>query len=232
MINIIVVIILAVFSQTVAAKDCVILLHGLAKSDRDMKKLTQVLTREGFLAVNYDYPSRKDSVENLANNAIGLALESCKQTDKVHFVTHSMGGILVRYYLSEHVIENLGRVVMLGPPNNGSEAADAYQDFPGFSAIAGPAGLQLGTGDMSITNKIGSAKFELGIIAGTRSVNLVLSAILPGKDDGKVTVESTKLAGMTDHISMPVTHPFMMKNSKVIDQVLHFIKHGQFKVDA
>lgn len=210
------------------ASDCVVLLHGLAKSNWDMKKIERHLNKEGFRVVNYYYPSRSAEIDKLAGKTINTALSQCGEYEQVHFVTHSMGGILVRYYLSQNTINKLGRVVMLGPPNNGSEAVDTYRKFPGFKQVSGPAGLQLGTGVMSVPNKLGAADFDLGIIAGTRSVNLILSTILPGKDDGKVTLESTKLAGMNDHIAMPVTHPFMMMNKKVIQQVVHFIRHGKF----
>ncbi len=193
-----------------------------------MKKIEAELNVQGFFPVNQDYQSRHSTVEELSKNVIGTSLKKCNGKESIHFVTHSMGGILVRYYLSQNNIPNLGRVVMLGPPNKGSEAVDAYRNFPGFKAISGPAGLQLGTGKLSIPNKIGAANFELGIIAGTRSVNLILSAILPGKDDGKVTVDSTKLSGMNDHILLPVTHPFMMKNKSVIQQIMYFLKNGKF----
>ena len=220
---------LSLLSLNLQAKECVILLHGLAKSNRDMVKLEKALVKEQFYPVNFDYPSRDYPIETLATQAIESSVERCNQADKVHFVTHSMGGILVRYYLKNHVIPNLGRVVMLGPPNQGSDAADAYRNFPGYKFIAGPAGFQLGTGNLSIPKQTGAANFELGIIAGSRSINLILSAILPGKDDGKVTVESTRLDGMSDHITLPVTHPFMMKNREVINQVIYFLKNGKFQ---
>lgn len=210
------------------AQDCVILLHGLSKSDRDMSKLAASLEKAHFYPVNFDYQSREHSIETLAENVIRSAIRRCEGKEKIHFVTHSMGGILVRYYLSQNSIENLGRIVMLGPPNKGSEAVDAYRRVPGFKMIGGPAGLQLGTGKLSVPKMIGAANFEVGIIAGTRSINLILSSILPGKDDGKVTVESTHLSGMSDHIALPVTHPFMMKNKKVIAQVIHFLQTGKF----
>jgi len=147
---------------------------------------------------------------------------------KVHFVTHSLGGILVRQYLLHHQIDNLGRVVMLGPPNKGSEVVDKLRDFPGFRFINGEAGLEMGTGESSVPNKLGAANFDLGIIAGTRSVNLILSRMIPGTDDGKVSVENTRLEGMRDHLQMKVTHPFMMRNAKVIEQVIHYLETGRF----
>ena len=222
------------------ASDCVILLHGLAKSDSSMRKLEQAVDKAGFFAVNVDYPSTEFPIEQLAGPAIAPALDNCARNiaatgdtpSRVHFVTHSMGGILVRQYLSNVKVENLGRVVMLGPPNQGSEVVDKLGSFPGFHFIYGDAGLQLGSGKMSVPNTLGAASFDLGIIAGTRSINPILSRMLPGKDDGKVTVERTRLEGMRDHLEMPVNHVFMMKNQKVIAQVIHYLQHGRFQREA
>ncbi len=140
-----------------------------------------------------------------------------------------MGGILLRQYLYKNQIQNLGRVVMLGPPNKGSQVVDKLSDMPGFKMLNGPAGMQLGTGKSGITHCLGPANFELGIIAGTQSLNPILSLMLPSPNDGKVSVDSTKIEGMKDHIVMPVTHTFMMTNEKVIQQVLFFLKHGCFE---
>jgi len=217
-------------SEHTEIKECVILLHGLARSDGSLSKLEASLNNAGYHTVNHDYSSTKHKTEKLAFDAITLALTKCpKGHRKIHFVTHSIGGILVRQYLSCHTITNLGRVVMLGPPNKGSQVVDKLKNFPGFKLIHGPAGMQLGTGEMSIPNRLGPANFEVGIIAGTRSINLILSTMLPNPDDGKVSVENTKLEGMSDHIALPVTHPFMMNNKKVIRQVIHFLEHGVFE---
>ena len=216
------------FFNAAQASDCVILLHGLARTDSSMKKLERVLTEEDYRAVNADYPSRKFEINALANDVIPQALKECTGAPKIHFVTHSLGGILVRQYLSDHSIDKLGHVVMLGPPNNGSEVIDRLGGFPGFKLLNGPAGLQLGTDDKSIPNTLGAANFSLGIIAGTKTINFILSTMIEKPNDGKVSVESTKLEGMSDHIVMPVTHPFMMKNKNVIRQVLHFLENGKF----
>ena len=209
--------------------DSVILLHGLARSDWSMAKIEKALTREGYCVQNINYDSTRKNIETLAEEAIGPALEACPDEARVHFVTHSLGGILVRQYLQHQQIGNLGRVVMLGPPNKGSEVVDNFRDFPGFHFFHGDAGLELGTGETSVPNRLGHANFDLGIIAGTRSINILLSRMIPGVDDGKVSVENTRLPGMSDHLEMDVTHTFMMRDDKVIEQVIHYLQQGRFK---
>jgi hypothetical protein len=193
-----------------------------------MKKLEMALLEKGYSVHNVSYASTRKTIEQLAEEAIGPALKLCPADRKLHFVTHSLGGILVRQYLLRHEIDNLGRVVMLGPPNKGSEVVDKLRNFPGFHFINGDAGLELGTGEGSVPNQLGAANFDLGIIAGTRSINLILSRMIAGVDDGKVSVESTKLEGMHDHLELEVTHPFMMRNNKVIEQVIHYLETGRF----
>ena len=145
------------------------------------------------------------------------------------FLLPSMGGILVRMYLKANKRDDIGRVVMLGPPNQGSEIVDALKDLTVFELLNGPAGLQLGTGPADVPKALGPVDFELGVIAGTQSINLLLSTLLPGDNDGKVSVESTKVERMKDFVALPTTHPLMMRNQAVIDQTLHFLRHGQFK---
>lgn len=208
--------------------DCVILLHGLARSAGSMELLAEKLEAQGYQAVNTGYPSTSYPIETLASMAVESGLARCGDAEQVHFVTHSMGGILLRQYLSTDSILNLGRVVMLGPPNQGSEVVDKLGDFPGFEMINGEAGLQLGTGPDSIPNQLGPATFDLGIIAGTSSINLILSSLIPGDDDGKVSVERAKLQGMSDFITVPASHPLLMRDREVIRQVLFFLEHGRF----
>jgi len=208
--------------------DYVILLHGLARTHRALWLLAKALETSGYVTINYSYPSTQYGIEHLAQDSIPNALKEIPAGARIHFVTHSLGGILVRQYLREYTLENLGRVVMLGPPNRGSELTDTLRRLPGFSVINGIAGGQLGTDAESIPQKLGPANFEVGVIAGTRTVNPILSIMLPDEDDGKVSVENTKLEGMTDHIVLPVTHTFMMNNPEVIKQVNYFLRYGGF----
>ena len=214
-----------------APDESVILLHGLARGPRSMLPLQHALEGQGYRVENVGYASRHAPVETLAEQAIAPALNKCSQARRVHFVTHSLGGILVRQYLRQHSVENLGRVVMLGPPNRGSEVVDRLGTWPGFHFINGDAGMQLGVAADSLPNQLGAAAFELGVIAGNRSINPLLSLVIPGDNDGKVSVSNTRLEGMQDHLVMPVTHPLMMRDKRVIAQVIHFLKTGAFRHD-
>lgn len=193
-----------------------------------MEPLAEVLTEEGYSVVNMGYKSRSKIIEELAAEAIEPSYGECSEAETVHFVTHSLGGILLRYYLEHQDLPRLGRVVMLAPPNQGSGVVDAIGWMPGFDLFNGPAGDQLGTDENSIPSNLGPVDFELGVIAGTKTVNPILSLYLENPDDGKVSVEKTKVEGMDDFIEVPHSHTFMMSKEVVIEQSIAFLKTGQF----
>ena len=208
--------------------ETVILLHGLARTARSMNKLTRAFTNLGYDIINYDYPSRLLPIEQLAEQVITSVLAKCQSADRIHFVTHSLGAILVRFYLSRHDIANLGHVIMLGPPNHGSELADKLSSCRLYRWLLGPAAMQLGTNAQSVPNSIGAPAYSVGIIAGDHSINWLGSQMLPKPNDGTVSVASTTLPNVDSHLIFPVSHPFMMRNSAVIQQTLYFIQHGRF----
>lgn len=214
-----------------AEPQLVVLLHGLAREPSSMEKLAVALAEQGFEVCNVGYPSTEYPIEQLTRESVLPAVERCigETPRPVNFVTHSMGGILVRQLRADAPQLEIGRVVMLGPPNQGSEIVDKLAGLDPLHLIATPAGLQLGTTPDAVPVALGPIDFETGIIAGTRTISPILSAfILSGDDDGTVSVASAKIEGMRDFLLVPAVHPFLMNHKQTIHQTIHFLEYGSF----
>ncbi len=213
-----------------ATQDGVVLLHGISRTARSFRKMQAALEGCGFATLNLDYASRRKALEALAEDIHpAIELFAGGLTGSVHFVCHSMGGLLARVYLARYRPKRLGRVVMLGTPNSGSEIADRLKNFGAYRAFFGPAGQQLGTRrDAALTAALPPVDYPVGIIAGNRSIYPVASALLPKPNDGRVSVERTKLDGMADHIVIGASHPWLPRNRLAIEQTMAFLRNGRF----
>jgi triacylglycerol lipase len=213
----------------------VILLHGMGRSRRSMSKMAGHLADRGYTVVNLDYSSTAADIETLSSGVVAEAVETCRSKNPeapVHFVTHSLGGILVRHYLQTHALPPGSRVVMLSPPNRGSEVADLLKDFFLYRWIMGPAGQQLGTSADALPNRLGPVDVPVGIITGDHSLEPWFSSRVPGPDDGKVSVARARLPEMADFLVVHRSHGFIMNGPEVIEQTVHFLKHGMFKKEG
>lgn len=209
--------------------DCVVLLHGLGRTSHSMRSLATKLSDGGYGVVNVAYPSRKGPVQQLVQ-VVEDGIKACKDrgAENIHFVTHSLGGIIVRAYFQDRTVPEVRRIVMLAPPNHGSEIADAYAKTAWYRFFTGPAGQELGTGPQGIVHKLGPISPEVGVIAGTKSIDPWFAPVMPKPHDGKVSVESARLAEMRDFITVPYTHTFLANRKAVAMQVLSFLRDGRF----
>ncbi|WP_353892941.1 hypothetical protein PRVXH_002333 [Proteinivorax hydrogeniformans] len=214
----------------------VVLLHGLGRTNTAMEKMERFLSESGFIVYNLHYPSTKHKINKLADLVYKM-LEEKKLTEvkELNFVTHSLGGIILRVIAEKHHLRNWGHVVMLAPPNKGSQVVDYMRKTPLLYWVLGPAALELGTDSQGIAQKLPQrVDFSLGVIAGTSSINRIFSRFfLKGKkNDGKVTVENTKIEGMKDFITVEENHTFIMNSSKVQKHVFSFLKTGHFASES
>lgn len=218
-------------SATFAAEaECVVLLHGAGARGIVMKRVEANLQRAGYRTVNITYPSRRLPFERLANDFVPSKLRPADLAcaPQVHFVTHSMGGLVLRLYLKEHRPDKLGRVVMIGPPNHGTIAADNAGKNRFLRWFFGENLRQMGTGPDALHHGLGPADYDLGIIAGTGVINPLYTKKFGGPNDGIVAVESTKLEGMRDFVVLPYSHTMILFRRETSRQVLAYLRDGRF----
>ena len=215
-------------------QDYVVLLHGMGRTSFSMKRMEYFLTNQGYRVINVSYHSRRLTIEQLSEDYLRPLLDQ-NITDpdaKIHFVTHSLGGIIVREYLSRHTPKNLGRVVMLAPPNHGSEIIDCLRANPISRKLLAQAARELAHRAGSIVPSPAGAGsiVECGIIAGDQfiSFNPLPSSLLPRPNDGKVSVASAGVEGMSDLLVLHSTHTWLMWRKPALRQALSFLKSGRF----
>jgi triacylglycerol lipase len=217
-----------------SAPETVVLLHGMGRTKVSMLRLASALQRDGYRVVNLSYPSRTVPVETLAADWLPRQLREsgADSAPRLHFVTHSLGGLIVRCWLREQPgPANLGRVVMLAPPNSGSEVTDALNAFPPYRWFTGVNGRRVGTAPDALPAALGSwpaGRADLGVIAGDRSINPLLAAFLSGPNDGKVTVAATHLAGERGHVVVHHSHTWLGWRRATIAQTRAFLREGRF----
>jgi hypothetical protein len=211
--------------------EAVVLLHGIARTARSMVRLERSLQAEGFATLNPTYGSRQKPLEALVEELHPrIAAFAEAASGALHFVTHSMGGLLARAYICRHRPRRLGRVVMLGPPNAGSEIADLLVGSYPYRLMFGPAGAQLTTTqDAALCALLGEIDYPVGVIAGDRTLDPVGYWLLPGANDGRVSVARTRIEGIADHLTLHVTHTLMMRSPEVIRQTIAFLRQGRFE---
>jgi pimeloyl-ACP methyl ester carboxylesterase len=211
----------------------VVLVHGMGRSTWSLKRVEVTLRKAGYHVINVPYPAKRCPVEDLANVTLAEAIRTRVPANAatIHFVTHSLGGLVLREYLAHHHLDNLGRVVMLAPPNKGSEIADWFKKYAWGRWILGPAGRELGTSQTDLPQRLPAVNYETGVIAGDRSADPWFAGILPAPCDGKVTVQNTKVRGMTDFIVIHYSHMWMMWHKATLEEVLSFLRDGHFRHD-
>lgn len=205
----------------------VILIHGIVRSSKSFSKLAASLKKEGYTVVSFDYPSTQVEITQSAEYLHKL-IQSLEGIEKISFVVHSMGGLVVRCYLQEHSDERIERMVMMGVPNRGAELADILRNNMLFKVIFGPSGKQLGI-DGGFIEKLPIPEFEFGVIAGARGKEKGYNPLVPGDDDGTVSLASTRLPGACDFTTVSSLHSFIVNDADAIAYTSHFLKTGKFR---
>lgn len=222
-------------NRTQVNNDLVILAHGLGRSENAMWLLTRRLENSGYAVCTLDYTSIGESVQSVLDateTQINQCLESIESSQaQIHFVGHSLGGLVIRSYLQNHPelakSDQMGQAVLIGTPNQGSELADHYADS-WLIELGGEVTQSLITGEKSLGAQLGQVDIAFGVIAGTKSMRLT-DGVFSGPNDGLVSVESTKLEKMGDFIEIDVGHSSMRYNEEVATQTIYYLQNGHFQ---
>lgn len=211
--------------------ETVILLHGLLNRPMMMKPLEAALVRQGYTVVNYGYNSRGKTVEDHARDLDRLA-RTLPESDRMHLVGFSLGGLIARYYLTHYEATSPGRLVMIAPPNHGSERAERLYRRRWFRWIWGTAAArQLRSTNTGFFESCGIPPREFGIIAGVKGDGKGYSSVLPGDDDGTVSVDSAWLPGAADFVRVRGRHTLLLFSPETIRQTLRFLDRGRFDMN-
>lgn len=211
------------------ATNKIILLHGINGSSSELANIEAYLVSQDESVENIDYPSTEYPIEVLVSDYVGPMLEQfAREVDTVHFACHSMGNIVLRYYLKDHPDYPYGRIVMMGPPNQGSQLTDTFKKWKYYKKRYGPAGDQIGTDVEDLLNLSKQLPRDVGIIAGTKTMFFLYSWIIPGKDDGKVSHSSMKSPGYRAFVTVPYHHDEMTYKEDLAELILNYIKNGEF----
>jgi pimeloyl-ACP methyl ester carboxylesterase len=212
-----------------SAEEHIVLLHGLARGPWSMWVLARRLEKAGFSTHNLRYPARPRSLEQVESAvAEQLSARGLDDVEHLHWVTYSLGGLIARSFLAAAGERHRGRLVMLATPNHGSEIVDAIGHLGIFRLFFGELATQLGTSLDGLPKRLDVPDTEIGVIAGSRWINPVGRWLLDSEHDGSVTVDSTRIEGMTDHIVVRRTHTFLMNGPEVAREAAHFLRHGKF----
>jgi len=215
-------------AQAASNDEAVVILHGLARGSHTMGRLQNTLEEAGYRVTNLDYPSTRAEPAELIDMLGRSVRQCCADAARVHFVTASIGSIITRGYLAEEHPDNLGRVVMIAPPNRGSEIIDLIGGLFLVRRLLGPTAVALRTDEGGLTQSLPPIDYDVGIIVGTRSSNPISALVIPGPDDGGVSVEGAKLEGMKDFVTVARTHSSITSAPEVSRHALYFLRTGRF----
>lgn len=206
----------------------VIVIHGIVRSSKSFGKMRKRLESEGYRVFGFDYPSTRVGIPQSAE-FLQKAVRSLEGIEEIDFVVHSMGGLIVRAYLAREQDPRIRRMVMLGVPNNGARLADKLKKNPLYKLIYGPAGQQMVSDKDGFTRKLPIPRFDFAIIAGARGTLNGYNPLVPGDDDGTVSVSSARLPGAADFMTVKCLHSFLMSDADAIDATVRFLKSGRLR---